>query len=186
MTTILGCRPEQQRPVTTAFTRIDSLTDLYLSMQDTLLHSWHVLLKNENEKLKSIDQMLDILQQSAAIDQSSIQQLRGRLEQLRQTKLNEATLSQPTLLEEYDFASNALITELMALVEQSPELQSNERLTELADFVAASDQQVLALRRHYDSIVGEFNQFLDEYQADLSEIDPQHQGHKMTKFSDTE
>jgi hypothetical protein len=183
---IITCRPKQHRPVTTAFTRIDSLTDVFLSLQDTLLHSWHLLLKNETEKLTNIDLMLDILQQSTDVDQSAVLQLRGRLVQLRQTKLSETTLSQPTLLEEYDFASNALITELQALVEQSPALRGNTQLSTLADLVAEADQRVFLLRQQHDTLVVKFNQFLDKYQSDLSEFAPTFQGHKMTKFSDTE
>ena len=48
---LLSCVRSTVSNEKTRFTHVDSLTETYLNLQDTLLHSWNVLAKDEQEKL---------------------------------------------------------------------------------------------------------------------------------------
>ena len=42
----------------TTFTRADSLTDLYLSLQDSMLQSWNIMINDDNQKIKAMHNLL--------------------------------------------------------------------------------------------------------------------------------
>lgn len=152
------------------YTQIDSLTDTYLNLQDSLLITWNVMVKDENEKLKS---MHELLQNMSAVGfyKSQIEPLEQRLEQVENIRFNQKTMSNPHVVEEYDFASNSLISEIISLAESNPTLVQKKELQSLLDYIKLADQRVEYYRSDYDSIALKFNRFIEKYETKLKEID---------------
>lgn len=167
----------------TTFTHIDSLTDTYLSLQDTLLHSWNVLIKDEQEKMNAMDAALAHLKKLTLPDPTQLTSLGSRFEQLKQIHLTQKTLSNQYVIEEYDFATNSLISEILSVTESNPALLQNKDLINLIDKIKVADQRTSIYRLGYDSIAYQFNVFLEKNKILLQDIDKNGSLEKRPMFS---
>lgn len=153
------------------FTRIDSLTETYLMLQDTMLQSWNVMAKDENEKILAMHDLLHRLLSSQYDKKDQLVALEQRLEQLERIRFSQKSMSNPHVVEEYDFSSNSLITELISLAESDPSFAKNAKLQEIVDRIRLADQRVDIYRSEYDAAAEEFNEFLDNNQDEMKEMD---------------
>lgn len=153
------------------YTHIDSLTDTYLNLQDSLLIAWNVMAKDENEKLRSIHEVLQAMSSSDLFNKNLVASLEQRLEQVKRIRFNQKTIANPHVVEEYDFASNSLISEIVSLAESNLTFVQKKELQSLIDAIKEADQRVNYFRSDYDFIAQKFNLFLDNYQNHLKEID---------------
>lgn len=153
------------------YTQIDSLTDTYLNLQDSMLITWNVMVKDENEKLGAMHELLHNMSSSDLFDKEQVEPLEQRLEQVERIRFNQKTMANPHVVEEYDFASNSLISEIVSLAESNPLFIQKRELQNLIDYIKVADQRVELYRTDYDYIAQKFNLFLDTYDSKLKEID---------------
>lgn len=153
------------------YTHIDSLTDTYLNLQDSLLIAWNVMAKDENEKLRSIHEVLQAMSSSDLFNKNLVASLEQRLEQVKRIRFNQKTIANPHVVEEYDFASNSLISEIVSLAESNLTFVQKKELQSLIDAIKEADQRVNYFRSDYDFIAQKFNLFLDDHQSHIKEID---------------
>ncbi len=168
---LMSCGRSATSNEKTTFTHIDSLTDTYLTLQDTLLHSWNVLVKDEQEKVEAMDNVLHQLLKTAMPETSQLEVLENRLRQLKQIHITQKSLSNPYVIEEYDFAASSLVSEILTLSQSNPSLIQNKNLSALIDKIKIADQHTSLYRSGYDSIAYEFNAFLERNQSVLKDID---------------
>src|SRR6266850_5194598 len=153
------------------FTKIDSLTDTYLMLQDSMLQAWNVMVNDENEKIRSMHGLLHALLPSRHYDKDQLISLEKRLEQLERIRFTQKTMSNPHVVEEYDFASNSLISELISMTESDPDFSNSNELQTLVDRIRIADQRVNIYRADYDTATAEFNAFLEKNKDCVKEID---------------
>lgn len=163
------------------YTQIDSLTDTYLNLQDSLLITWNMMVKDENEKLRSMHELLQNMT-TAGFNKSQVEPLTERLEQVERIRFNQKTMSNPHVVEEYDFASNSLISEIVSLAESNPAFIQKKELQSLVDYIKVSDQRVNYYRSDYDYIAQKFNLFVEKYETKLNEIDQNANNDKRPLF----
>ncbi|WP_333820122.1 LemA family protein [Ohtaekwangia sp.] len=156
---------------TMTFTRIDSLTDYYLALQDSMLQSWNVMIHDDNQKIKAMHNLLHELMVSSPELNEQLAGYEQRLDQLVRLRYTQKTMANTDVVEEYDFASNSLVTELLSLAEAQPEFTYNTTLQKLADEIQLADQRVNNYREEYDAIVADYNRFLEKYRAEMKDID---------------
>lgn len=161
---------ERQADKPTHFTKTDSLTETYLALQDSMLQSWNVMINDDNEKLEAMTNLLHELVVSGSTDPQLLD-FQERLEQLKRLRYTQKSMANNDVVEEYDFASNALISELLALAESQKQFAYNTTLQKLADDIRIADQRVMEYRAQYDQITSRYNSFLDENKKFLKEID---------------
>lgn len=183
---LVSCGKQESDVAKVHFTHVDSLTETYLILQDSLLHTWNVLMKDENEKLKNMQRLLDHMLSNEVYDQDQIQSLKQRLEQLERIRFSQKTMVNPHLVEEYDFASNSLIAEIISLAEADPRFDVNPKLRQWSESIKLADQRVDIYREEYDLVVNRFNQFVTQHQSDLKKIDKNWEGEKKPTFSEQE
>ncbi len=164
------------------YTQIDSLTDTYLNLQDSLLITWNVMAKDENEKLRSIHELLQSMNSSGLFNKGQLGSLEIRLEQVEGIRFNQKTMFNPHVIEEYDFASNSLISEIVSMAESNPSFIQKKELQSLIDYITVSDQRVEFFRADYDDVAKKFNLFLGMYEHKLKEIDPNATNDKRPLF----
>ncbi len=169
-----------------SFTHVDSLNETYLMMQDSMLHTWNVMIKDENEKLQHINRLLKKLEDDDFYDQTEVHSLQERLNQLERIRFSQKSMSNSHVVEEYDFAATTLISEIIALVESDPDFFKNKDLQQLTDLIKLADQRVSTYREEYDAVVLPFNEFLKKNGADLKEIAPDWTGELKPTFSEQE
>ena len=164
------------------FTKIDSLTETYLTLQDSMLQTWNVMVNDENEKIRSMHELLHTLLSLQHYDKDQLISLEKRLEQLERIRFTQKTMSNPHVVEEYDFASNSLISEIISMTESDPQFSTSNELQTLVDRIRIADQRVNIYRSDYDAATADFNRFLEKYKDYLKEIDQNSSPQKRPLF----
>ena len=166
---LTGC---EKRPSSSdSFTRADSLTETYLALQDTMLQVWNTMIHDDNRKIKAMKHLLHELTISNPDKREELHHFEQQLEELVSMRYDQRSMSDPELVIEYDFASNALVTELISLAEAQREFAYNTTLQKLVDSIRAADQRVSNYREEYDHIARNFNRFIERNGHTLEEID---------------
>jgi hypothetical protein len=93
-----------------------------------------------------------------------------QLEYLIKLRYNQKSMANEDLIEEYDFASNVLVTELISQAESKAEFAYNTTLQKLVDEIRMADQRVNLYREDYDAITAKYNTFLEANRKYLDEI----------------
>ena len=168
----------------TSFTHIDSLTDTYLTLQDTLLHSWNVLLKEEHEKMQAMEKVMEHLLHSPTAVPSQVAALGARLDQLHQLNITTKTLANQYVVEEHDVAAQAVTHDLLTMAESNSALLMNKEFTQLVARIKSADQRTWQHRSGYDSIVHLFNNFLEKNKNLLTDIEKSGSLEKRPTFNE--
>lgn len=168
---LLGCGKKQaNQPDTTTFTRADSLTEHYLSLQDSMLRAWNIMIHDDNQKIKDMHNLLHELMVSNPSQRETVASFEERLHQLPRMRYTQKSLANTDVVEEYDFASNSIITELITLAESQTEFAYNTTIQKLVDEIRAADQRVNNYRTDYDSVVILYNRFISKNRSELKDI----------------
>jgi len=177
-----NCGNKADTPPETTFTHQDSLTERYLSLQDSLLKAWNMMIHDDNEKIKTMHNLLHELAISNPSQREQLQAFEERLDQLVRSRYTQKTMENGDIIEEYDFASNSLVIELIALAETQTEFSYNTTLQKLTDEIRMADQRVNNYREEYDNVVIAYNLFIDQNKNYLKEIDHSNSFEKKPLF----
>lgn len=158
-----SCSGSREESTQTTFTSADSLTDRLLQLQDSALFAWNVMVSDDTRKFRTIHDLLHRLMSKGYHDQEALIALEQRLNAVSSFSLTQESIDDPTLIEEYDFATSALVTELTTLAKSHESFDDDPYLREKVQEIILIDQQVEANRRRYDAIVQEYNQFLEKH-----------------------
>lgn len=168
----LGCQEKKTTEQSEVhFTKEDSLTERYLLLQDSMLHAWNLMINDDNQKLKSMQHLIHEMTIGRQAEEHELVSLQERLEQLWRIRFTQRTMANPDVIEEYDFASNSLVVELVALANSAPNFEQNTTLQSLTESITMADQRVLIHRADYDEIVNRYNTFLRDNKELIKNID---------------
>lgn len=182
---LISCNQQTQQHSAqnnTTFTKIDSLTETYLTLQDSLLHAWNVMAWDEKEKTKAMHGLIHLMHQQSEFDDEQLITLEQRLEQLERIRFTQKSLANNYVIEEYDFASNSLVSEILSLAEADPEFIKDKAAQKLVDKIKLTDQRVGEYRSQYDRIASRYNVFLEKNKNYIKEIDKDYNGEKWALF----
>jgi hypothetical protein len=170
--TIFSCRERTPTAIAEVqFTKEDSLTDRYLILQDSLLQAWNLLVNDDNQKLKDAHHLLHELSKGKQAEEQILAVLSHRLEQLQRIRFTQKTMANPDVIEEYDFASASLLTELLTLASTSPHYEQNPVLQSLVTDIRMAEERIGLLRENYDHAAHRYNGFLQHHRAIMKSID---------------
>ncbi|MGC3947272.1 MAG: hypothetical protein QM762_22620 [Chryseolinea sp.] len=154
-----------------AFSREDFITENYLAYQDSLVHAWNLMMSDDNEKLAGLHLLISELRSvNVSEDQSTLQKFDDRLRQLRHIRYTQKSMANSDVIEEYDFASTALVREVLTTAEMSTEYAGNTRLQLLVDQIRLAEERIENYRADYDDLVSHYNTFLDANRRDLVQL----------------
>lgn len=136
-----------------------------------MLQTWNVMVNDDNMKIKAMHNLLHELMVSGPGDKENLVKMEQRLEQLMRLRYTQKTMANADVVEEYDFASNSLISEIISIAESRAEFTYNTTLQKLVDEIRASDQRVNNYRNEYDSMAMNYNKFLVKNKLYLKDID---------------
>src|SRR5687768_15969896 len=77
---LAGC--ESKPSETTGFTKVDSLTETYLSLQDTMLQVWNTMIHDDNRKIRAMHDLLREIIISNPEKREELQRFEERLDDL--------------------------------------------------------------------------------------------------------
>jgi hypothetical protein len=167
---ICSCE-DRQKAEATHFTKVDSLTDTYLNLKDSMLETWNTMINDDNQKIKAMHNLLHELKVSNPGERDTYQSYEERLDRLVLSRYTQKSMENAHVIEEYDFASNSLVTELISLSESQTQFAYNTTLQKLVETIRTADQRVDNYRQEYDRIATAYNHFIDENKTMLKEID---------------
>lgn len=179
---LFSCNNQPANREKTTFTKVDSLTESYLILQDSLLHAWNVMAWDEKEKTKAMHGLIHLMHQQEEFDDQQLITLEQRLDQLDRIRFTQKSLANNYVIEEYDFASNSLVSQILSLAEADPEFIKNMAAQKLVDKVKVTDQRVGEYRSQYDRIAARYNAFLEKNNNYIREIDKDYTGEKWALF----
>ncbi|HYC86049.1 MAG TPA: hypothetical protein VEB86_12545 [Chryseosolibacter sp.] len=167
---LLGCAEKQDSPPSAYFTKADSLTERYLALEDSILEAWNMMINDDNQKIEAMHNLLHELMVSRATDQELLNSYESRLMRLKNLRYTQKSMANPDVVTEYDFASNALVSELIALAESQKQFAYNTTLQKLVEIIRTSDERVYQYRETYDMITARYNQFVNDNRDMLKEM----------------
>ncbi len=166
----IGCQSKKSEPVKVTYTDADSLTAKYLNFEDSILMAWNVMIDDDNKKIKAMWNLVTEIKNSGTHNADQIKSLEQRIKQLKEIRYTPKNMGNADIIDEYDFATNSLVSEILTLTESHPQFSSNSNLQKLADFIRMADQRIENYRISYDDIVKRYNSFIDENHDRLKEI----------------
>ena len=162
---------EKPRTAATRFTKADSLTETYLTLKDSMLQAWNVMINDDNQKLEAMQNLLHELSIGSSIDKELLKTYEERVQQLKKSRYTQKTMGNVHIVEEYDFASNALVSELISLAESQTQFAYNSTLQKLVDEIRSADLRTNNYRDEYDLIAASYNEFLEHNREFLKDIE---------------
>lgn len=170
---ILLCGCVQRKAIVreSPFTKIDSLTEQYLELQDSMHQAWNIMIHDDNFKIKTMHGLLQELKISNQCDMQTLGLLEQRISELKEMRYDQKTIVDADVIADYDFITNSLITELVSLAESQSDFALNKSLQTLIDEIKAADYRVDNYRHNYDQIALSYNKFLEENKSFIKEID---------------
>ncbi|HEU5292299.1 MAG TPA: LemA family protein [Cyclobacteriaceae bacterium] len=166
---LMGCG-SKKGPDPTSFTKIDSLTDTYLALQDSMVDTWNMMIKDDNKKIRAMRGLIHELEIGGQYSKGDLKSYEQRVDQLTRIRYTPKTMWNTDVIEEYDFASSSLVTELIALAESYTAFSYNTTLQKLVEEIRAADQRVENYRADYDAVALQYNKFIEDNQETLKEI----------------
>jgi len=165
----MSCTEKQGSAPPANFTKADSVTETYLALEDSILEAWNLMINDDNQKIEAMHNLLHELMVSRAADQELLQSYESRLMRLKNLRFTQKSMANPDVITEYDFASNALVSELIALAESQKQFAYNTTLQKLVEIIRTSDERVYQYREAYDLITLRYNQFVNQNRDLLKE-----------------
>jgi len=145
--------------------------DTYLELQDSVLQVWNVMINDDNYKLKKMKALVHELGVSGYSDPELLKSLNEQIDQLWRVRFTQKSLNNATVVDEYDFASNALLSEITSLTESYEHFQGNTTIQKLLHEVHDADQRVVNYRAEYDLMAQRYNDFINTHARYLKEHD---------------
>jgi hypothetical protein len=164
-----GCDSRKQAD-NTSYTKADSLTEMYLTLQDSLIDTWNMMITDDNKKIKYMKSLLHEVQVGGQFVPGELQAYEQRVDQLCRIRYTDKTMWNADVIEEYDFASSSLVSELITLAESYSAYSYNTTLQTLVEEIRNADLRVENYRADYDVIATRYNQFIEENNELLKEI----------------
>lgn len=166
-----SCSPSTPPPHDVTFSKADSLTEQFLSYQDSLHKVWNVMISRDNQKIETMKNLLHEVMVTNPDKSEYLNSLEARLDQLTRIRYTQKSLSNADVIAEYDLASESVFRELLTTVQSTKEYSYNKTLQHLVRQIESTDAQVFVFRREYDSLVRLYNRFVDNNRESLLEND---------------
>lgn len=168
---LCSCGDDKQKDQSTHFTKVDTVTETYLELKEKMVESWNRMMHDDNQKLKAMRHIIHELKVSNPEEREDLKHYGERLENLANLRYTQKTMENTNVVEEYDFASNALVAELISMAEAEPEFAYNTTLQRLVETIRTSDQRVQSYREEYDRVASQYNKFMEEHKVAIREIE---------------
>jgi len=128
------------------------------------------MINDDNQKIKAMHNLMHELLITNADDRDQLRAFEHQLNRLTSMRYTQKSMGDEEVVEAYDFAVNALVSELLSLAESKAEFTYNTTLQKLVEDIRLADQRVNNYRENYDYIVLEYNNFLESNNSYLQEM----------------
>lgn len=166
----MQCGSKNDPPQEMAYTHADSVTEVFLMLQDSLHDTWSTMVSDDNEKIKAMKSLVHEMRIGTQFTPEKLSALEERIDQLVKIRYTPKTMSNTDVVEEYDFASNSLVTELVSMAESLSSFSYNTTIQKLVEQIRSADMRVENYRADYDSIAAAYNRFIEKHATSIKEV----------------
>ena len=166
----LQCGNKTEAVEDLSYSHADSITEVYLMLQDSLHDTWSMMLSDDNEKIKAMKSLVHEMKIGTQFTPEKLAALEERIDQLASIRYTPKTMTNIDVVEEYDFASNSLVTELVSMAESLPSFSYNTTIQKLVEEIRSADMRVENYRADYDSVALAYNRFIEQHITSIKEI----------------
>lgn len=166
----MQCGNKSEVAEDTGWTHTDSLTEVFLMLQDSLHDTWSMMLSDDNDKIKAMKGLIHEMKIGTQYSPEKLETFEQRIDQLAKIRYTLKTMHNADVVEEYDFASNSLVTELVSMAESLSSFSYNTTIQKLVEQIRSSDLRVDNYRADYDSVAVAYNRFLEQNAEYIKEI----------------
>ncbi|MDH5474286.1 MAG: hypothetical protein OEX22_01195 [Cyclobacteriaceae bacterium] len=163
-----ACSSSKHKAETT-FDEIDSLRAYFLTIEDSLLYSWNVMIHDDNERISDLSRLLDELKYANALDSNIIIDYKEKVNNLKKHRYY-MTKMKSAQIDIYDSISFALSSEIFRLALDFQDFGRYPFLNELMDSIDTRESKILRYRLNYDKIAKIHNQFIVDNNTIIDQI----------------
>lgn len=147
----------------TSFSKADSLTDAYLVLSDSVLQSWNRIVGSEIDKSRTLQDLIDDLDNAQLLTEEVRESFQIRMEQLEKIRFTQETISDSQVVQDYDVALQAIIDDLGKInVTGGSDPKAMLKYLQESSFIN---------RISYDSLARSFNDFIQKNKTILKDLD---------------
>jgi hypothetical protein len=175
LVTVIGCNNQpQNKTEVVQFNKIDSLRSTFLGIEDSLLHTWNVMINDDNKKIKALTRLVQEIVYAGGEDSVMTKDLIVQISNLKSKRYSRKTMADSQLIDYYDSISNDLVNQAITLAIAHDEFERNIVMNEMIDEINQSEGKILFYRVDYDEITKTYNSFIKQHQSIMDEIDNDH------------
>ena len=171
---LFSCKgPETHLQSNIKFTKVDSLTERYLNLEDSILYAWNTLINEDNHKIRLMHDLVHQLLESKAFeeDQEKLIILENQLNMLSGMNLTPESIRDSGLVHSYDSASHTIVMELMHITEPYDRYADDRKVQKIVSAIREANLRSDINRSNYDLVAGQFNTFIERNKDYLSDKD---------------
>ncbi|MCS6823566.1 MAG: LemA family protein [Cytophagaceae bacterium] len=139
---------------------IDSTLALLKSLNDSVEHAWKRMIASDDQKIADMKRLLLEISYCKTYNAALHDSLTKAVETLAQSRYNQETMSVSKNIDDYDHKTNLLISRIMYLCNQTPELSSHPIAERLITDITTADNEVWRYRKVYDEWAMQYNEVL--------------------------
>lgn len=181
--TAISCNnhPDKKTAVTD-FNEIDSLRATFLTIEDSLVHTWNVMINDDNRKMKSLYRLVQEVVFAGGVDTTITNNLLQQVKQLKSKRYTSKTMADSDLIDYYDSSSNALVNSIITLATSHEEFERNIVMNEMIDEINQAEGKILFFRLDYDDVAKIHNIFIAEHKELMKDINSEYNPDKLPVF----
>jgi len=144
---------------TSSFSKADSLTDIYLVLNDSVLQSWNRIVSTEVDKARTLQEIIGDLDAASILSDELRESLQVRMEQLEKIRFTQESIKDPQAVQDYDVAFKSIVDDITRLTKDDSEKM-------FGNLIISSSNNRLS----YDKIANAFNAFVQKNKAMLKDV----------------
>ncbi len=150
----------------------DSLMINYQALVDSVQANWAIMISDDDDKHVLMKRLLLEISYTNNYDKDKFEELSESVDQLKDLRYDQITMSNSQLIDAYDSATMDLTDQIIQFAREHPRYADYPMMEELIDDINAKNNYILMHRIHYDSWVKELNSFKENNAEKLNELDP--------------
>lgn len=149
---------------------VDSLSQSYSSLNDSLQAHWQVMVAEDDQKLADMRRLLQEISYFPVYNEARLDSLNNQLQELYEMRFEAETMTSEQI-DQYDSASSALKSRVIRFAEEHPDIEKYPLVGQLIDSIESADQRVIFHRVRYDNYARDYNSFLETNREFVRKVD---------------
>lgn len=160
----------------------DSLLITYQALTDSVDQNWAIMIDDDDDKHVLMKRLLLEVSYTNNYDKGRFDELNNLIEQLKELRYDQKSMSNSASIDEYDSATFDLSDQIFLFARNHPRFENTPLMGELIDDISAKNNYILMHRIHYDNWVKELNAFKEKNREQLISNDASIETSKMPLF----